>query len=117
MIETSRRKFLIGASALIAAPAIVKASSLMPVRGTIMDSGPVLQLPSSPMYFRYVIATESGLLSNVKWWDFESNIALQHGDTFRINLEDGKGTVTFADGKQHVMVGQIAYALSDKPPD
>lgn len=32
-----RRSFLLGLGSLIAAPAIVRASSLMPVRGIIMD--------------------------------------------------------------------------------
>lgn len=34
---TSRRGFLIGLGALVAAPAVVRAASLMPVRGIIMD--------------------------------------------------------------------------------
>lgn len=34
MIEPSRRSFITGLAALVAAPAIVRAGSLMPVRGT-----------------------------------------------------------------------------------
>lgn len=36
---TSRRSFLTGAAAFIAAPAIVKAANLMPVRGVILSYG------------------------------------------------------------------------------
>jgi hypothetical protein len=39
MIELPRRKFLTGLSALIAAPAIVRAASIMPVRSFVEDSG------------------------------------------------------------------------------
>ena len=38
---SSRRGFLAGLSALIAAPAIVRAASLMPVRGIVMAIGGV----------------------------------------------------------------------------
>lgn len=37
----SRRSFITGLSALIAAPAIVRVSSLMPVRGIVMPAMPV----------------------------------------------------------------------------
>jgi hypothetical protein len=40
MLTPSRRSFITGMAALIAAPAIVRASSLMPVRGIIMDAAP-----------------------------------------------------------------------------
>jgi hypothetical protein len=39
MILPSRRRFLLGAGALIAAPSIVRASSLMPV--SVLYGGPV----------------------------------------------------------------------------
>lgn len=37
MIELPRRKFLTGLTALIAAPAIVRAASIMPVRAFVED--------------------------------------------------------------------------------
>lgn len=40
MTDLARRGFLFGAAAsLVAAPAIVRAGSLMPVRGIVMDDG------------------------------------------------------------------------------
>jgi hypothetical protein len=55
----SRRSFLIGAAALIAAPAVVRASSLMPVRGIVQ---PVMPEPQVWTFYerRYVWATEQG---------------------------------------------------------
>lgn len=44
MLDLSRRSFFAGLGALIAAPAIVKASSLMPVTGGVITR-PVLVLP------------------------------------------------------------------------
>ena len=41
-----RRKFLTGLASLIAAPAIVRVSSLMPVRGIIQDIEPTLLMPA-----------------------------------------------------------------------
>lgn len=40
-----RRNFLVGLASLIAAPAIVRAASLMPVRGVIMPSNFDLLIP------------------------------------------------------------------------
>lgn len=37
-IDLSRRKLLVGLGGLIAAPAVVKCASLMPVRGVVMDT-------------------------------------------------------------------------------
>ena len=37
-IEVSRRRFLLGLAGLIAAPAIVKVASLMPLRGQVLIS-------------------------------------------------------------------------------
>lgn len=48
---SSRRSFLVGIGAsLIAAPAVVKAASLMPVRGIVQD---VRQPPWKPMWRGY----------------------------------------------------------------
>ena len=38
MIQSSRRSFLTGLASIIAVPAIVRVSSLMPIRGIIMNS-------------------------------------------------------------------------------
>lgn len=40
-IRATRRGFITGLATLIAAPAIVRVASLMPVRGVVMDVGPV----------------------------------------------------------------------------
>ena len=57
----SRRSFIIGAAALIAAPAIVRASSLMPVRGIVQ---PAMPEPQIWAFFerRWVWATEQGAI-------------------------------------------------------
>lgn len=47
MIE--RRRFLIGLGALFAAPAIVRAASLMPVRGIVMSKYPVPYWPATAL--------------------------------------------------------------------
>ena len=54
-----RRSFITGLGALIAAPAIVKASSLMPVRGIIMPREPI-GLELAGRTFRYVIEGSDG---------------------------------------------------------
>ena len=46
---TSRRSFITGLSALIAAPAIVKASSLMPIKATPIICGEIV--PGEYLYF------------------------------------------------------------------
>lgn len=47
---SSRRSFLTGLASLIAAPAIVRVTSLMPVRGIIMDSGYVGSIGGVSIY-------------------------------------------------------------------
>lgn len=39
MIESSRRGLIAGASALIAAPAIIKVASLMPIKASLVPQG------------------------------------------------------------------------------
>lgn len=50
MIETSRRKFITGLSALIVAPAIVRVESLMPVRS--LDNLKIMTLED---YSKYIL--------------------------------------------------------------
>ncbi len=42
MIDLTRRRFIHGAGLLLAAPAIVQAASLMPVRAVIFDDAPIV---------------------------------------------------------------------------
>ena len=70
MIHT-RRKFLIGLGSLLAAPAIVHAGNLMPVKalrigGNILDAG---DPPLSQLYDR------SPLAESMPWWKFWHQLA------------------------------------------
>ena len=49
MIETSRRSFLLGASSLLAAPAIVRVASLMPVKAIADETVLARALFTSPL--------------------------------------------------------------------
>jgi hypothetical protein len=57
MIETSRRSLLIGAASLLAAPAIVRASSLMPVK--------VMSVPLSVVPSGWTVTTD-GLVITIR---------------------------------------------------
>lgn len=61
MIELPRRKFLAGLTGLIATPAIVRASSIMPVRGWDEPSWTL-----SPFYQRIAIA-DIQAMNEVMW--------------------------------------------------
>jgi hypothetical protein len=60
---TSRRSFLLGlGSALVAAPAVVRAASLMPVRGIIQDVGVEYGVISADMYGDLVSITRKAFV-------------------------------------------------------
>lgn len=58
MIEPTRRRFITGLASLIAAPAIVRASSLMPVRVLPVDPGTWMTMDPWP----YPYGRSTGLL-------------------------------------------------------
>jgi hypothetical protein len=63
MIIPSRRSFLLGlGSALVAAPVVVRAASLMPVRGIIQDVGVEYGVISADMYRDLVSITRKAFM-------------------------------------------------------
>lgn len=66
----SRRSFITGLVAFAAAPAIVRASSLMPVRGIVMDA------PKRDLYAELADITRQHFLDTYyqkRWWWVENN--------------------------------------------
>ena len=61
LILPSRRSFLGGIGSLIAAPAILKASSLMPIRGIVMETEPLVL----PLFYNFKFALNER--SNYGW--------------------------------------------------
>jgi hypothetical protein len=58
-----RRSFLTGLAATLAAPAIVRAASLMPVRGIVMDvQQPIAHLNGVPLYADLVDITRQAFV-------------------------------------------------------
>lgn len=55
----SRRGFLAGLSAIIAAPAIVRASSLMPVRGIIQPIAPTFPWHAAGLHWHDLIEAQA----------------------------------------------------------
>lgn len=78
MIETSRRKFITGLSALIVAPAIVRVESLMPVRSLIT---PTIIKNENDILTIQMITREAVELFN-KHNEFLKNIDAQYQDRF-----------------------------------
>lgn len=73
------RRFILASigTSLLVAPSIVRAASLMPIRGTVMDTSlmldplnncilPWITLPSEP-FWEELITSEPHLLSNTVW--------------------------------------------------
>lgn len=56
----NRRKFFIGAGALIAAPAIVRASSLMPVKAIVEQPGVVQRFAGGLYWYGGMLWVEKG---------------------------------------------------------
>ncbi len=64
----SRRSFITGLAAFIAAPAVVRVTSLMPMRGIVMDAGIKSLRPS-----RWLITSNPTHWQD-RWWWVENNV-------------------------------------------
>lgn len=83
-IELPRRKFLAGLAGIIAAPAIVRAASIMPVRSydEMEFSGffsriPVDQLPDISLYQQLVVITRRAIVPRLYTDVFETSPLLK----------------------------------------
>lgn len=111
----NRRSFLIGAAAsLLAAPAIVHASSLMPIRGLIMDVKPVEIVYSG--LFRFVAIYDAAEPFQFGgFFDYGKNVQMIDGDTFTLHLENGDKIPFKHDQKSAEHKGK-RYTLGDVQP-
>lgn len=105
---TSRRGFILGAASLLVAPAIVRAASLMPIRGLVMDAGLTFSIIDPPV-FRFVSVYDlAGRLE--AFWDYGVPVHLIQGDTVTLDIDGGRKIPFDAhqlervvDGKRYVL--------------
>lgn len=88
-----RRSFLLGLSSLIAAPAVVQAASLMPVRGIIMPVGPLTVYVDGN---RPESSTNNGLSPQTAFRTLDE--ALKCVDAFMSDMPGAAATIQMADG-------------------
>lgn len=62
MLDVTRRRFLIAAAATLAMPAIVRASSLMPVRPLPVTEDWLAELRAAAVYRRFMVVLPPGAL-------------------------------------------------------
>lgn len=100
MMLIERRKFMTGLVALIAAPAVVRAASLMPVRGVVMDAygrSPMMDVlryfrTSTRIVFGAEQASEiklSGSVDGIHWMAVDAVVTkIGDGCSFSVQLPD-----------------------------
>lgn len=106
-----RRSFLLGLGSLIAAPAVVQAASLMPVRGVIMPAAPLFAFNGDPdtgfAGFPLTVYVDGARLGTVA--EFADGMtpetafptldeAIKHVDAFMGNNPGAAATIQMADG-------------------
>lgn len=114
-----RRKFLTGLGALIAAPAVVRAASLMPVRGIVM---PVGSIKSPVEHWRYYTAgvdfAAGGKMACVLMASMDQ-VTWTVVDDAVVSKQDGRGGFTL-DLCAHAMSSDqqlsISYSVSRQAP-
>jgi len=81
MIETSRRNFIVGATALVAAPAIVRFESIMPVTTRIYRGNALLTIDQITRQAVRLFNNRNKFLENI---DYNSAFAYACNEGFRI---------------------------------
>ncbi len=81
----TRRGIITGLASLVAAPAIVRAASLMPIKAPPLLSCSEITWVAGPggPYHGAVLFYETPFI-----WDFGEGITIRHGETFVANFKD-----------------------------